>query len=96
MSMESMALLRISQCLMSAWPLTEREHERDTESLGDVNMTKGRWVTDDGVYSEWLASYRIRGKGRLPEPIKHGSGHFSLRADIAVSQCLPGGKQTGI
>jgi hypothetical protein len=59
-------------------------------------MTKGRWITDDGIDGEWLASHRVRSKGRLPETIEHGSSHFSLRPDIAVSQCLPGGKQTGI
>jgi len=85
MSMESMALLRISQFLMSAWSLTEREHERNTEGLCDVNMTKGGRITDDGVDGERLASDGVRSKGGLPEPIEHGSSHFSLSSDIPVS-----------
>ena len=96
MSMESMALLQVSKQPTGGVILTEGEHERNTQSLGDVDMTKGRWITDDGVDSEGLSSHGIRRKSRLPEPIKHGSRHLSLGSDIAVSQCLPGGKQTGI
>jgi hypothetical protein len=96
MSMGSMALLRVSKQSIVGASLTEGEHERNTESLGDVDMTKGRWITDDGVDGEWLAGHRIRSKGRLPEPIKHGSSHLPFSSDIAVSQSLPGGKQTGI
>lgn len=85
MSMESMALLRISWFLTSVSLLTEREHERNTEGLGDVNMTKGGRITDDGVDGERLASHGVRSKGGLPESIEHGSSHFSLSSNIPVS-----------
>lgn len=76
--------------------LTEREHERYTQCLGNVDMSECRRIADDGVHGKRLSSDWIRSKSRFPETFEHRSRHLSLRADITVRQGLPGGKQTRI
>ena len=48
--------------------LTERDLERDTQRLGDVNMREGRRVGDDRVRNERQAIWTIRLGARLPAP----------------------------
>lgn len=63
---------------------TERQHERNAECFGNVNVTEGRRITDNSIHSKRFAGDWIRSESGLPESLEHGGRHLSLGTHITV------------
>lgn len=69
-------------------PIYLHKVDRNRKCLSTMYMSEARWVRDNGLSNERIASDQVWPHTRLPTSLKHFGDHLSLLRDVTSSDGL--------